>query len=209
MVKHTDTWAYLCIALVSVLRNLAEVKEKYIDSAMSLITVEEFVRNATRLEFVCSELKPHPQLLKYLQDASELRKLNSGLAPTVQMEDVYGSIYMKLYQSLPSLEEQLNLMEKEQIIGINKCPCPDEIEDDGSLEVKEAAVSEETSNDMLQDQTIKKSKILASVSSPMNHGDQMSGSRSKTARVTRKEVLSKANALLKPAIIGELLNTKD
>ncbi|KAK9470312.1 uncharacterized protein V1510DRAFT_432212 [Dipodascopsis tothii] len=159
MVRHTETWECLCTALINVLRNLADVREKFIDSVLSLLTVDDFMRKALRLEYVCSRLSPPPPLVKYLSEASELRKLNSGLAPIVPMEDVFGSIYMKLYQSLPELEARL------------AAELPAE---PAAAEPDDPASSQDPSAPEVP-------------------------SRSKTARVTRKELHARANALLRPA----------
>ncbi|KAK9248810.1 hypothetical protein V1506DRAFT_527812 [Lipomyces tetrasporus] len=210
MIRHTDAWERLCKAIVQVLRNLSGIPEKYLESAMAAIPVDEFFNRAAKLEFVCLHLKPAPPLIKYLQDASELRKLNVGLAPTAAMEEIFGSIYMKLYQGLPELEEELK-----------------EGQATGKDTVTEKLVS---SGDEANDSPVPSSTPLGSErDTPVpcesrsthlpgtgvfvvggGHTDHApSTGRPRTARVTRKELISKANALLKPLVASEVSTPRE
>ncbi|KAK9329906.1 hypothetical protein V1520DRAFT_341951 [Lipomyces starkeyi] len=206
MIRHTDAWEHLCKAIVQVLRNISGIPEKYLETSMTAIPVDEFFNRAAKLEFVCLHLKPAPPLIKYLQDASELRKLNVGLAPTAGMEEIFGSIYMKLYQELPELEQGLK---ESQVTG------KDAVSEDlgsSSDEAKGSPVPISTPLESERDNSVPSERrstahlpgtgVFAIGGGQTDHAP--STGRPRTARVTRKELISKANALLKPLVVSEV-----
>ncbi|KAK9369185.1 hypothetical protein V1509DRAFT_621383 [Lipomyces kononenkoae] len=205
MIRHTDAWEHLCRAIVQVLRNMSAIPEKFLETAMTSIPVDEFFNRAAKLEFVCLQLKPAPVLIKYLQDASELRKLNVGLAPTAGMEEIFGSIYMKLYQQLPELEQQLK---ESRSAGSGLATEEMELTDD---EAKGSPVPSSTPLGSERDTSVA-DEIKPTAQVPGTGIFAVGGGRTdpapstgrpRTARVTRKELISKANALLKPLVASE------
>ncbi|KAK9466156.1 hypothetical protein V1512DRAFT_208858 [Lipomyces arxii] len=179
MVRHTECWEFLCNSTVEVLRRLADVPERYLETSLTLVPVEEFMSRSGRLEVVCVRLKPVPKMIAYLQDAYELRKLNIGLAPTARMEEVFGSIYMKLYQGVDELEQAAPIAVTATATASTT-----------------ATVEESITPTASERGTPVPGTPSTSAGAASGHG------KARTARVTKKELISKANSLLK-ALMGD------
>ncbi|KAK9458150.1 hypothetical protein V1511DRAFT_491878 [Dipodascopsis uninucleata] len=198
-IRHTELWEHICKAILSTLRNLSEVPERYMETSLASMPVDDFFNRASQLEQICMSLRPPPTLVKYLHETSELRRLNAALAPTAGMEDVFGSIYVKLFYQLPQLEEEYAKQKAElREFDESKASLA------GDISAKKETESEPNESSM-------NSRVTATESAA-NTPSSFAGTeastpvppvKARTARVTRKEVLSKANALLKPFIAAE------
>ncbi|KAK9480188.1 hypothetical protein V1514DRAFT_290341 [Lipomyces japonicus] len=202
MVGHAATWERLCAAIAHVLKVQAGVVDISLESLIAKISVEEFSEKAARLEKICLKLKPMPKLLKALYDNAELRKLNMGLASAAMLDDAFGSMYVVLYNTLPELESSLRSgvnTGNEQTVELN---------DLANEDVKSLQISS-------QPPSLPQSRALSPISDVVKlEGENTasdnvalapastSSSRPRTARLTRKEVISKANAIAKPLVDG-------
>ncbi|KAK9460163.1 uncharacterized protein V1516DRAFT_686904 [Lipomyces oligophaga] len=220
MVNHTETWDHLCKAIVSVIRELCEIPDRYVEQQITLLTVDEFFTNSQKLEYICTHLRPLPILVRHLMDTHELRKLNVGLAPTLGMEDLFASIYLMLYRQLPELEEQLK--------GTEAIGEPNNTRPGGPASTGQEHTELDSSGDEAQNTPPPSSSVQVPHTPGMDEQPQTTtstpGSEShatlqtittipglaattkpRTSRMTKKEIISKANGLLKPIIASEAL----
>ncbi|KAK7206575.1 hypothetical protein BZA70DRAFT_107697 [Myxozyma melibiosi] len=218
IINPSEVWEFACKNIVEVLRKLSDIPDRYLENNLVAISVDEFLSKSARLETCCKSIQPLPKLLYYLYEAYELRKMNVGFASTagLGLDDAFSSIYLKLYFSVPELEREL--LDK---AGGPTTPPPVDVDmsgDDGSSPMGHYVTASNTPTGSDHNPTSVDSKAVSSAlgtltttmasdaaappgtPAPTTGPVTTTTGRSRTARVTKKEVISRANALIKPYV---------
>ena len=125
--KHTMVWTDLCTNYLKVcnnvedvmclrsnktkvLRKIGKIPELDEENIFKMISYEEFLTRASRLEVWCHSSGEESLLLDVLREAVDLKKLNAGLAKLPKMDDLIMDIYAALFeQTAPLLDHAHSL----------------------------------------------------------------------------------------------------
>ncbi len=116
--EHTNVWADLCSAYLSVrrvsafrvqvpqlmplqvLRRAGRIPDGHEDAIFRNMSHEDFVSKAARVEAWCQKESNKSRLVDILRDTIDLKKLNAGLMKTTAIDDLIGDTYALLYQQI-------------------------------------------------------------------------------------------------------------
>jgi len=93
------------LTLLKVLRRCCDVPEHYEDNVFRSMSQEDFNPKATLIEEWVSSVNTRHQLNDVLREATELKKLNGGLAKSPVIDDLIADVFAKVWVTIgPSLE---------------------------------------------------------------------------------------------------------
>lgn len=100
MHKMIEIWEYSCHKACLIVRERLNITNSFTDAFLIRSVFKEFV---SKSEDFLTKIKDKgakfldKRLLLYLYDLSEIRRMNNGFAPTAEIDDTFGAIYLKLY----------------------------------------------------------------------------------------------------------------
>ncbi|GAB7348925.1 hypothetical protein MBLNU459_g7611t1 [Dothideomycetes sp. NU459] len=98
--EHSSVWNDICLAYLRVLRAHGSVPLGHETAIFSGISHEDFLRRKDILEKWCQDPSTEHPTLETLQDAIELKKVNSGLMKPGIIDDLIGDAYAFLYDTI-------------------------------------------------------------------------------------------------------------
>lgn len=199
MVDHQTVWELLCTTAARILKEKLEIPAKFNDNTIPHLLFADFEKVSAKMnEIAESEEALHP-LFKYLNYAAELRRLNNGFGSTAALDDLFVALYLTIYQDyatniLPKKEAMEPAAAKEE-----SASAPPELD-----VVAPAAVHASTKISVMD--LLSQPSTPAPVSkpsTPVSSAPAKPASNTPTSgkiRVTRRDIISKALALLRAAL---------
>lgn len=176
MIDHQATWEFLCSTATRIVRKQLELPPKYNDQIIPHLLYDDFEANFTKItEYVEKSEQLHPKL-KYLNYIAEIRRLNNGFGSTAALDDVFVASFLQIYQDFVT-----NILKvKEPVVKEQSLPPPTKI----------------SVMDLLSQPTTPTSKPT----SPANNESTNSKAPPPKVRVTRRDIISRALAILRTAL---------
>ncbi|KZZ93955.1 Tetratricopeptide-like helical [Ascosphaera apis ARSEF 7405] len=164
---HTGLWKYICESYIQIIRRCENIPSDADNAVFKTVTIDDFQSTALEVEKYYLNHSDSP-LIGVLRDATELKKLNSGLLKTPIIEDLVVDTYGVMYETVvrKNLEEaaQQENRERMRVDHLLENTKPSETTSDQTSERPEDAT--------------------------------MPGSKTKAAKlVTRKDIVRRAEAL--------------
>ena len=197
--NHQEVWSNVFIMYIKCIRHTGNVPTYFEDEVFKNVLWDEFAMHSLKLDACCNAVLKEAQpptptpTLGLLREVFELRRLNGGLAKNPAIDDLLADTYAKLYQELVPLileqekrdQQELNPMSLKNMMSVAPVPST-------------AGVTSSTASPMAS-------------SNPANGGAPQSAPpppggvkmdielplRGKTAKVYRRDVISKATNLCK------------
>lgn len=195
MIDHQAVWELLCTTVARMLKDQLNVPAKFNDNVIPQLVFADFDRDSQKIsQHVETEEELHP-MLKYLNYAAELRRLNNGFGSTAALDDLFVAIYLIIYQDFVT-----NIFPAESSNKEKTPPPPEEkpvvIHAPNPVSSTKISVMDLLS----QPATIPESKP-SSPSTPVSEGKTQPGTPSAgKIRVTRRDIISRSLALLRVAL---------
>lgn len=98
MVKHGEAWDYTCSLTILSMKETLSIPERFSEQYIPVLNFDQFDSTSQQLHKELEEKKELPYIIGALNYAAELRRLNNGLGSTAPTDDLFVSVYLKLYQ---------------------------------------------------------------------------------------------------------------
>ncbi|CAN6605760.1 hypothetical protein TRVA0_003S00518 [Trichomonascus vanleenenianus] len=181
MAKHLDAWDHMLTTTAQTVKALLHLTPKYSDTIIPTLIYDTFVKTSQGLIKKCesSEREDLPSLVTALNFGADMRRLNNGQGSTAQLDDLFVAIYLRLYSSYA---ESVVIKEEPKLVEQ-----PTAIESTTKIQIKDLLTP-------------------SAESTPQPEKEPPSGATK--VRVTRRDIILQANALLK-AVVPKLGNGDD
>lgn len=98
--NHQQLWEQVVTAYANMLRRIGKAPKGQEEAVFRIVHSDEFVRNSAELEAYANDATTSDATLDVLNDAIELKKLNSSLMKGPLLDDLIVDCYATLYQKL-------------------------------------------------------------------------------------------------------------
>ncbi|KAA8916845.1 hypothetical protein TRICI_000964 [Trichomonascus ciferrii] len=98
MAKHGDAWDYTCSVTILSMKETLSIQERFSEQYIPVLNFDQFDSTSQQLQKDLEGKKELPYIVGALNYAAELRRLNSGQGSTGPTDDLFVSVYLKLYQ---------------------------------------------------------------------------------------------------------------
>lgn len=193
MIDHQVVWELLCTTVARMLKDQLGIPTKFNDNVIPQLIFSDFDRDSQRIALHVEKEEELQPMLKYLNYAAELRRLNNGFGSTAALDDLFVAIYLTIYHDFVK-----NIFPAEDSLPTLEAPVPEVL--------KEIAV---TSTPNHSSTKISVMDLLSQPSTPVSKPSTPAPSESKASastpssvkiRVTRRDIISRSLALLRVAL---------
>lgn len=195
MINHQQVWEFLCTTVSRMLKDQLDIPMKYNDNVIPQLVFDEFDQNTLKIsQYVETNEELHP-LLKYLNYAAELRRLNNGFGSTAALDDIFVALYLRIYQDFVN-----NIFSAKESSGKASTP-PPVIKPE--VKIHTPAPTHPSTKISVMDLLSQPSTPASKPSTPVPSEIASKGHQSTPAgkvRVTRRDIISRSLALLRVAL---------
>jgi tetratricopeptide (TPR) repeat protein len=98
MAKHGEAWDYTCSVTILSMKEALSIPERFSEQYIPVLNFDQFDSTSQQLQKELEGKKELPYIVGALNYAAELRRLNNGLGSTGPTDDLFVSVYLKIYQ---------------------------------------------------------------------------------------------------------------